>query len=69
MKKQTADDIQVRGNGKFLKIDFHGFMGNGVITDGDDVVMAFATQSYSIDLTMSKSQAKAMAEKLAKAAK
>jgi hypothetical protein len=60
---QTSNAPQV------LMVDFKGYLGGGIGVNGDAVVLGIKTQGDSIDITMTKAEAKIMAAKLASAAK
>ncbi len=53
----------------FLMLTLRAFAGTGVDVQGDNVVMAFTTNGPSIDVTMTKDQARELAAKLENAAK
>ena len=69
MKTQTENDIEARGNGKVLMLKMEGFLGNGAVSEGDEVTVGLSTNQYSLDIPMSKEQARALSEKLAKVPK
>jgi hypothetical protein len=64
MSKQTEEDIKVIGNGKILPLEFFAFAGRGVMEKDGIVTLAFGTQTYGVQLEMTKDQAKEMAERL-----
>lgn len=69
MSKQTESDIEVHGNGQILPLKFFDFLGRGVMSKDDNVILAFGTETYSIDLTMTKQQAREMAKRLLEVSK
>jgi hypothetical protein len=69
MSTQTEADIQVHGNGKILPLVFFAFAGRGVMEKDGEVTLGFGTDTYGIQLTMTKAQAREMSERLAEVAK
>ena len=63
------NEIHVIGNGEVLMLDVFALAGNGVIVQEGKVVAAIQTTGPLIDLTLTKEQAKVLAEKLSVAAK
>lgn len=69
VRKQTEDDIVVRGTGNIQMVRFKGYLGQGVAATGDDeVTVIIQTQGDSIDITMSKAEALELSKDLRRAA-
>jgi hypothetical protein len=54
---------------QFQMLTLTSFAGDGVMAEGEKVMMAFFTDGPSIDVTMTKEQARLLATRLANAAK
>ena len=69
MSNQSENDVQAHGNGKILPLVFLDFLGRGVMLKDGEVTLAFGTETYGIDLTMTKAQARDMAGRLLEVSK
>ena len=68
-ENDMANSVDIPDSG-FLKVKIADFAGSGVQSVDDGVAMAFRTEGGpSIDVTMTKEQAKYLASELTKAAK
>lgn len=63
-----SDETPTRST-NFLMLTLRSFAGDGVIGKDGNVVMAFTTDGPSIDVTMTRQEAKALSARLAAAAK